>query len=42
MLDEASAVTPTDVERARAWWHDRSPATYDNLLDAEVTNEQPS
>jgi len=39
-LDELATVTPVDIEKAKALWHNTAPKEFETLLDAQTVDEQ--
>lgn len=39
-LDELSKITSTDIEKAKALWHNSAPPKFKTLLDAQTVDDQ--
>lgn len=39
-LDELSQVTPTDIEKAKAFWRNNAPTEFKSLLDAQTIDDE--
>ncbi len=39
-LDEMAQITPTDIEKAKAFWRNNAPDESKTLLDAETVDDK--